>query len=38
MQKEMNRLKENYKVLEEKLADLKMALIVAKGICKQTFL
>ncbi|OOH87187.1 RepB plasmid partition [Pasteurellaceae bacterium 15-036681] len=31
MQKEMNRLKENYKVSEEKLADLKMALIVAKG-------
>ncbi|EEF16105.1 hypothetical protein AM202_0059 [Actinobacillus minor 202] len=31
MQKELNRLKENYKVSEEKLADLKMALIVAKG-------
>lgn len=31
MQKELDRLKENYKVSEEKLADLKMALIVAKG-------
>lgn len=31
MQKEMDRLKQNYKISEEKLADLKMALIVAKG-------
>lgn len=37
MQKELNRLKENYKVSEEKLADLKMALIVAKGYVNRLF-
>ncbi|QEH47018.1 RepB plasmid partition [Aggregatibacter actinomycetemcomitans] len=31
MQKEMERLKENYRISEEKLADLKLSLIVAKG-------
>lgn len=31
MQKEMERLKENYKISEEKLADLKLGLIVTKG-------
>lgn len=31
MQREMDRLKENYKISEEKLADIKLGLIVAKG-------
>ncbi|HDL4144515.1 TPA: RepB plasmid partition, partial [Mannheimia haemolytica] len=35
MQKELERLKENYKISEEKLADLKMGLVVAKGYVKK---
>ncbi|MFZ7200341.1 plasmid partitioning protein RepB C-terminal domain-containing protein [Avibacterium avium] len=35
MQRELERLKENYKISEEKLADLKMGLVVAKGYVKK---